>query len=92
MAICLGCNLRTRLANDVSKFGPSREEIRFRMRFSVGGLALLLGAVAYRGMPSGPAMFEVIVIAGTFFGGTLVWSISKLRSMDQGSRSEKERD
>ena len=92
MAICLSCNLRTRLANDVNKFGPSREEVKFRMRFSIGGLALLLGAIAYRGIPSGPAMFEVIVIAGTFFGGTLIWSISKLRSIDQSAPSEKERD
>ena len=60
----------------MSKFGPSRSEIKFRLCAS---LALLAAALAFRGLPSGPAMFEVVGIAGAFFGGTLVWSVVKLR-------------
>ena len=67
----------------MSKFGPTRQEIRFRLWVSVVGLALLTAALIYRGVPTGPAMFEVVIIAGGFFGGTLVWSILKLRKMDQ---------
>jgi len=63
----------------MSKFGPSRSEIKFRLYVSCAGLALLMGAILFRGLPTGPAMFEVVVIAGGFFGGTLVWSILKLR-------------
>jgi hypothetical protein len=63
----------------MSKFGPSRSEIKFRLCASLAGLALLAAALAFRGLPSGPAMFEVVGIAGAFFGGTLVWSVVKLR-------------
>lgn len=65
----------------MSKFGPSRAEIRFRLWASVAGLAFLACAIALRGFPKGPAMFEVIGIAGAFFGGTFVWSLLKLRKM-----------
>ncbi len=65
----------------MSKFAPSRAEIMFRLWASVAGLTLLLGAIAFRGLPRGPAMFEVVGIAGAFFGGTLVWSILKLRRL-----------
>lgn len=63
----------------MSKYGPSRKELKFRLWASVVGLGLLLGAVLYRGMPTGPAMFEVIGIAGAFFGGTLIWTLMKLK-------------
>ena len=65
----------------MSKFGPSRSEIKFRLFVSLAGLALLVGAIAFRGLPRGPAMFEVVGIAGAFFGGTLIWSLMKLRRM-----------
>jgi hypothetical protein len=67
----------------MSKFGPSRSEIKFRLWMSILGLALLIAAVGYRGMPSGPAMFEVVGIAGAFFGGTFIWSLWKLRHTDE---------
>ena len=74
----------------MSKFGPSRSEIRFRLYTSIAGLLLLLGAVAFRGLPKGPAMFEVVGIAGAFFGGTLVWSIVKLRAMKDAAPDDRE--
>lgn len=62
----------------MNKYGPSQRELKFRLYFSVGGLIFMAAAIAYRGMPQGPAMFETIGIAGAFFGGTLVWSLKKL--------------
>jgi hypothetical protein len=66
----------------MSKFGPTRSEIKFRLWTSLAGLALLLTALLLRGVPSGPAMFEVVGIAGAFFGGTFIWSLRKLRQKD----------
>ncbi len=66
----------------MSKFGPSRSEIKFRLYASLAGLAMLILAIAFRGIPTGPAMFEVVGIAGAFFGGTLIWSLLKLRRMN----------
>ena len=73
---------------EMSKFGPSRSEIRFRLFASVAGLAMLIAAVAIRGIPRGPAMFEVVGIAGAFFGGTLIWSLLKLRQMNKRTGDE----
>jgi hypothetical protein len=64
------------------KYGPSRSEIKFRLWASLAGLAFLLAALLLRGVPSGPAMFEVVGIAGAFFGGTFIWSLHKLRQED----------
>ena len=66
----------------MGKFDPPRSELKFRLWVSIAGLALLVGAVAYRGWPGGIAMFEVIVIAGGFFGGTLIWTLRKLRKQE----------
>ncbi|GIT88442.1 MULTISPECIES: hypothetical protein [Roseobacter] len=66
----------------MSKFDPPRSELIFRLWVSIAGLAMLVGAVVYRGWPSGIAMFEVIAIAGAFFGGTLIWTIRKLRKQE----------
>lgn len=71
----------------MSKFGPSRSEIKFRLYASIVGLALLFGAIAFRGLPRGPAMFEVVAIAGAFFGGTLIWSVVKLRRMSTAEKT-----
>lgn len=59
--------------------GPSKSELKFRLWFSVAGLAMLTGALIFRGLPIGPAMFEVVAIAGAFFGGTFFWSLHNLR-------------
>ena len=72
----------------MKKFGPSRGEIRFRLWASVAGLAFLAGALLFRGLPTGPAMIEVVGIAGAFFGGTFVWSLRQLRARDRGEDGE----
>ncbi len=58
--------------------GPDRSELWFRLVFSLVGIGLLAGALVYRGIPQGPAFFEVILVAGGFFGGTAVWTLWKL--------------
>ncbi|MBV2359739.1 hypothetical protein KUH32_08130 [Thalassococcus sp. CAU 1522] len=58
--------------------GPDRSELIFRLVFSLCGLVLLGVALAVRGIPQGPALFEVVGVAGLFFGGTAIWTIRKL--------------
>ncbi|MES2665409.1 MAG: hypothetical protein V4712_04865 [Pseudomonadota bacterium] len=58
----------------MNKFGPTRGELWGRLLFSLAGLALLAAALFIRGLPSGPALVEVVGLASVFFGGTAVWS------------------
>jgi hypothetical protein len=60
------------------KYGPTRGELKFRLVFSVFGFALTLVALFAHGVPSAPALFEVLGISGLFFGGTAVWSARRL--------------
>ncbi|MDJ0628533.1 MAG: hypothetical protein QNJ44_09770 [Rhodobacter sp.] len=62
----------------MSKYGPTRKEHIFRLCFSLFGLSLMLVALLYRGIPTGPALFEVGVMGGLFFSGSAIWSASKL--------------
>ena len=66
----------------MNRFGPSRGELKFRAAVSVAGLALLGVALAVRGLPSGPAIVEVVGLAGLMFGGSLVHSVWKLWKRD----------
>ena len=58
--------------------GPTRNELWFRLGFSLFGLAMLAVTVAVRGIYNAAALIEVVGIAGTFFGGTAVWTALKL--------------
>ena len=62
----------------MNKHAPTKADLKFRLAFSLAGIALMVGGVFYRGMPQGPAFFEVIGIATAFFGGTAIWTIRKL--------------
>jgi xanthosine utilization system XapX-like protein len=64
------------------KFGPSRGELKLRAVLSAGGLALLAYALWVRGLPSGPAIVEVVGIAGLMFGGSLAHALWKLIKRD----------
>ncbi|WP_135506063.1 hypothetical protein [Roseovarius aestuariivivens] len=66
----------------MSRFGPSRGELWFRCAAGLLGLAGLAGLCLWRGLPSGAAFFELIVIGGGFFGGTAVWAGWKLFKRD----------
>ena len=68
---------RVSMAN---KYGPTRGELWFRMAVGLVGFTVLIAAVSARGMPSGPALVEVVGIGGVFFGGTVVWAAWKLWS------------
>ena len=59
--------------------GPTRNELWFRLIFSLVGLVLLGITIAVRGIANSAALVEVIGIAGAFFGGTAIWTIMKLR-------------
>ncbi len=65
-----------------SGIGPTRGELKFRLVFSLAGLAMLAAVVVFRGVPNGPALVEVVGIAGAFFGGTAGWTLWKLFHSD----------
>jgi xanthosine utilization system XapX-like protein len=65
----------------MNKYGPTRGELKFRIVVSMLGLAFMGFAVWYRGIPDGPALVEVVGLAGVFFGGTLVLSVRRLMKM-----------
>lgn len=50
------------------RFGPTRGELWFWLWFSLGGLALMAVAFLRNGLPSGPALVEVGLMAGALFG------------------------
>ena len=58
--------------------GPTKNELWFRLIFSLFGLALLVVTVMVRGISNSAALVEVVGIAGAFFGGTAIWSALKL--------------
>jgi xanthosine utilization system XapX-like protein len=64
------------------KYGPSRGELTFRAAFSAAGLGLLGVALMLRGVPQGPAIVEVVGLAGVMFGGSLALSVWKLIKRD----------
>ncbi|MEL6617931.1 MAG: hypothetical protein AAFY39_10835 [Pseudomonadota bacterium] len=66
----------------MKKYGPSRGDLKFRLWFSVAGLAMLAGVLIYRGLPRDPAGYETIGLATLFFGGTFVWTLRKLIRKD----------
>lgn len=71
----------------MSKHGPTPTELRFRVAFSVCGLALVVVALAFRGLPATPGGWEAIALAVIFFGGTFVWSLRKLVRKDSSDPS-----
>lgn len=71
------------------RFGPTRGELKFRLVFSIAGLSLMVFALTHRGLPSGPGIFEIVGMAGLFFGGTAIWSLRRLMAGPSGaSRAE----
>ena len=50
------------------RYGPTRGELWLWLAFSLGGLGLLAVALFARGLPSGPALIEVVALAVGVFG------------------------
>ena len=67
----------------MNRFGPTRAELRFRLWFSLAGLALMLVALFVRGIPTGPAIIEIVGMAGLFFGGSALWSARQLQRRER---------
>ena len=66
----------------MNRFGLTRGELKFRLVFSLAGFALTLAALFVHGIPSAPALVEVLGVAGLFFGGSAVWSARRLMRRD----------
>ncbi len=66
----------------MSKFGPSKADLKFRLVFSIVGLGLMTFALIYRGIPTTAGGWEAIGLAAVFFGGTLIWTLRKLARKD----------
>lgn len=60
------------------RFGPTRGELWFWLWVSAGGLALMAVAVSVRGLPSGPALAELVGLAGLVFGYLGIRSVKRL--------------
>ena len=60
------------------RFGPTRGELWFWLWLSVGGLILMGVALAVRGIPTGPAIAEVVGLAGVVFGYLGLRSVKRL--------------
>jgi hypothetical protein len=61
----------------MSRFGPTRGELKLRLAISLGGLALLAGAYGANGI-GGIASLEIALIGGGFFGGSALWTAWRL--------------
>jgi hypothetical protein len=61
----------------MSRFGPTRGELKLRLAISLFGLALLIGAYAFNGI-GGIASLEIGIIGAAFFGGSAIWSARRL--------------
>lgn len=61
----------------MSRYGPTRGELKLRLGISLFGLALLIGAYAFNGI-GGIASLEIGKMGGAFFGGSAIWSARRL--------------
>ncbi|MCU0800234.1 MAG: hypothetical protein MUD11_00420 [Rhodobacteraceae bacterium] len=50
------------------RHGPTRAELKFWLLASLAGTGLVIAAFAYRGLPPGPAMVELIGLPMLVFG------------------------
>jgi hypothetical protein len=69
---------RDKAMAELSKYGPTRGELQFRIAVAILGLGFMGFALWMRGVPSGPALVEVVGLATVFFGGTLILSVRRL--------------
>ncbi len=67
----------------MTKFGPSRKELRFRLIAGLSGVVLTICAAMYVHRTSGAHLGELLVFGLGFFGGTALWSGWKLRTKDK---------
>jgi hypothetical protein len=68
--------LRDHTGDPMSRFGPTRGELKLRLAISLRP-RLLIGAYALNGI-GGIASLEIAIIGGAFFGGSAIWSARRL--------------
>jgi hypothetical protein len=60
------------------KYAASRGELQFWLILSLAGLCLMIGVLLKRGLPSGPAMFELVALPSVFLGFLFIRSVKRL--------------
>ena len=60
------------------KYAATRGELKFWLLISGAGLALMAGVLGVRGLPSGPALFEVVALPSVFLGWLFIRSVKRL--------------
>ncbi len=60
------------------RYGPTRGELWGWLMASAAGLGLVAFALFSRGIPTGPALVEVVGIAGLLFGYLAARSVKRL--------------
>jgi hypothetical protein len=53
---------------DPFRYGPSRGELKVWLAIALAGSAIVLAVVISQGMPSGPALIEIVVLPAVLFG------------------------
>jgi hypothetical protein len=60
------------------KYSPTRGELKFWLILSLTGLCLMVIVLVKRGIPTGPALFEVVALPSAFLGYLLIRSVKRL--------------
>ncbi|MEM9582224.1 MAG: hypothetical protein AAGA08_03845 [Pseudomonadota bacterium] len=64
----------------MSKFGPSRSELKLRVAMSAVILSLLASVLLIKGLPKGLVGIELFIFGGgfaLFLGGTSLWKLMR---------------
>jgi hypothetical protein len=60
------------------KYSPTRGELKFWLVLSTFGLCLMVIVLVKRGIPIGPALFEVVALPSVFLGYLFIRSVKRL--------------
>jgi hypothetical protein len=60
------------------KYAATRGELRFWLIISLLGLCMMIVVLVKRGIPSGPALFEVVALPSVFLGYLFIRSVKRL--------------
>ena len=60
------------------KYAPSRTELQIWLALSTLGFCLIIAALLTRGIPTGPALIEVVLFPSAFLGWAFARSVKRL--------------